>query len=71
MAEKQIECHATSSFFVEGELIESGTNLEIPEPMFKELRGAGRVSLGHVAQRGGSDEVGGSDAAKGAKGAKA
>lgn len=68
MAEKQIECHATSSFLVEGEHIERGTNLEIPESLYKELRGAGRVDPGHVAQR----EVSSPDAgeAKGAKGAK-
>lgn len=51
MAKDFIKCHATSSFSIEGEHIENGSNLEVSEEIYKELRAAQRVEPGHVSQR--------------------
>lgn len=50
MAEKVIACHATSSFLIEGEHVESGSNLEVSEEIYSQLRAAQRVEKGHVEQ---------------------
>lgn len=47
MAEKKtIECHATSSFSIEGEHVETGTTIEVSEDVYKDLRTAQRVEPG-------------------------
>lgn len=48
MAKDFIKCHATSSFSIEGEHVENGSNLEVSEEIYKQLRAAQRVEDGHV-----------------------
>lgn len=38
-----VECYATSGFLLDGEHVERDEKLEIPETLFKELLGLGRV----------------------------
>lgn len=54
--EELIECHATSSFSIEGEHIQSGSTIHVSEATYKELRAAQRVEPGPAPKSKGKEK---------------